>query len=323
MHPRVIASRSLAIGLILALAGCGETGPTGPVVTLAPSAAPSTAAASGTPTGGPTAVPSPEVTPEPTEPTGPSASPGETMLVRAYFVLGSFTGNEGIVPVLRSVPRSPNAEIPAMEGLLAGPIQKELSARPALSTSIPAGTRLNGVTIENGLATVDLSGEFASGGGSASMFSRLAQVVYTLTQFTSVQAVRFELDGVPVTTFSSEGIDLSKPVARGDYTDQLPEIWMDRPAWGAGFGNPGRVAGLTDVFEATFRVSVIDGSSKVLADEQVMASCGTGCWGKFDVTIPYAVAKAGWGTVRVYDLSAKDGTPENVVDYPVWLTPAG
>jgi hypothetical protein len=40
------------------------------------------------------------------------------------------------------------------------------------------------------------------------------------------------------------------------------------------------------------------------------------------VTIEYDVAKAQWGTLRVWDGSAKDGSPENVREYPVWLTPA-
>ena len=54
-----------------------------------------------------------------------------------------------------------------------------------------------------------------------------------------------------------------------------------------------------------------------------MASCGTGCWGTFDVTLPYSNGHTQWGTLRVYDLSAKDGSPENVRDYPVWLIPGG
>ena len=68
-----------------------------------------------------------------------------------------------------------------MEDLLAGP--NPLEARAGVTTVIPAGTRLLGLTISKGVATVDLSSEFESGGGSASMFARLAQVACTLDQF--------------------------------------------------------------------------------------------------------------------------------------------
>ena len=52
-----------------------------------------------------------------------------------------------------------------------------------------------------------------------------------------------------------------------------------------------------------------------------MASCGTGCWGDFRTSLAYNVSRAQWGTLRVYDLSANDGSVENVTEYPVWLTP--
>jgi hypothetical protein len=156
------------------------------------------------------------------------------------------------------------------------------------------------------------------------MSGRLAQVVYTLTQFSRIDRVSFELDGVPVRTFSSEGIVLDGPVTRADYReDWLAPIWVDRPAWGASLGNPGRVTGRANVFEAQFRAAILDGDGDVLVDRPVTASCGTGCWGRFDATLRYDVSDAGWGTLRVWDPSERDGSPESVRDYPVWLTPEG
>jgi hypothetical protein len=155
------------------------------------------------------------------------------------------------------------------------------------------------------------------------MFVRLAQVVYTLTQFPTVDAVRLELGGEPVAVFGSEGIVLDQPLTRADYRDQLAAIFVDRPAWGAALGNPGAVAGLANVFEATFRVQVQDAGGGIVADRQVLASCGTGCWGTFRTPVEYEVDKAQWGTLRVFNLSARDGAPENVTEYPVWLTPGG
>ncbi|OGO52459.1 MAG: hypothetical protein A2V84_04445 [Chloroflexi bacterium RBG_16_70_13] len=311
--------RSLSLMAALAVvAACGTaTGDLGTVAPPPPTSAPSIDAPSpeATPGGTPSTSPDGSVAPS------PSASPAGTTTIRAYFFLGSSTHDAGLVPVLREIPKTQAVGAAAMNALLAGPAEAEMAARPAMYTTVPEDTRFLGLTIEDGIATVDLSREFESGGGTASVIGRLAQVVYTLTQFPTVDAVRFELDGEPVTVFSGEGVILDHPVGRADYTDQLPAIWVDRPAWGAAAGNPVRVTGLSNVFEATFRIAVLDGDGDVLADVMAMATCGTGCWGTFDVTIPYDVPGAQWGILRVYDYSARDGAPENITDYPVWLTP--
>ena len=98
----------------------------------------------------------------------------------------------------------------ALTDLLAGPTEVERS--DGISTAVPAGTRLLGLVVSDGLATVDLSSEFESGGGSLSMMARLGQVDCTLDQFPTVDGVSFELDGEPVDVFSGEGIVLDKPV---------------------------------------------------------------------------------------------------------------
>ena len=242
------------------------------------------------------------------------------MIVRAYFILGGAPGSVGLVPVLREAPKSAAVAVAAMNGLLAGPTADEAGHR-TITSAVPDGTRLLSLSIKNSVATVDLSTEFGSDGGTASMHYRLAQVVYTLTQFGTIKSVVFEIEGQAVTVFGSEGIVLRGPVGRADYYDQLPSIFVDRPAYGAAIGNPGRVAGNANVFEATFRVAVLDAAGKALVDQQVMATCGTGCRGTFDVTMHYAVGNGQWGTLRAYDISAKDGTPEAIRDYPVWLTP--
>jgi len=316
--------RTLSLAAILALVGaCSPaTGDLGSVASPPPTPAASLDLPSPEPTGGGT--PSPGATVEP----GPTASGAETTTIRAYFFLGSFTRPAGLVPVLREIPKTVAVGTAAVNALLEGPSESELAASPALYTTIPSDTTFLDLIVNDGVATVNLSREFAAGGGSASAVGRLAQVVYTLTQFPTVDTVVFELDGESVTVFSGEGIVLDHPVGRADYTDQLPAIWVDRPAWGAAAGNPSRVTGLANVFEATFGIAIDNGPPnnrlpRILADVQAMASCGTGCWGTFDVTIPYSVSAAHWGTLRVYDLSARDGTPENVTDYPVWLTPPG
>jgi germination protein M len=318
-------STTLVAGLLVtALAACnGSTGGLGSVPTPVPTAIPSVEPTSPdlTPAASLPAVPSDE----PSGPPDASARPGTptsaTMIVRAYLLLGGEPGRAGVVPVLRIVPKSAAVATAAMNALLAGPDSSAARER-TITTAIPAGSRLLGISIKNDVATVNLSTEFDSGSGTASMQYRLAQVVYTLTQFSTVHSVVFQIEGQTVTVFGSEGIVLDSPVGRADYDAQLPAMFVDRPAYGAALPNPGRVTGNADVFEATFRIAILDASGTSIVDQQVMATCGTGCRGTFDVSLAYTVAKGQWGTLRVYNPSAKDGTPEDTRDYPVWLTPA-
>jgi len=314
----------------LALAGSACTpsaGPLGTPSTPAPSTdasveVPTNDATPGTPAPTATAVPA-TATATATATRTPTPTTTETLIVRNYFFMGSFTGSGGLVPVLREVPKTQAVGGAALRALLAGLADKELAASPAMYTDIPASTRLLGLTIAGGVATVDLSSEFALDSASLADRGRLAQVVYTLTQFSTVDGVSFELDGAPIASFSAAGISLAKPVTRADFRATLPNIFVDRPAWGAAAGNPVTVSGVANVFEATFRVQLRDANGSLLVDRQVMASCGTGCWGDFSVSIPYTVIKAQWGKVRVFDLSAKDGSPQDSTQHPVWLVPAG
>jgi hypothetical protein len=244
------------------------------------------------------------------------------MIVRAYFYLGGEPGSAGLLAVLREVPQTKAVATAAMHALIAGPTSTQSGDRQ-ITTAVPTGTQLLDIAIDGSVATVDLSSEFESGGGSASVLTRLGQVVYTLTQFPSIDSVKFEIEGKPVTAFGGEGVVLDGPVDRQDYLSLLPAIWVDRPAWDAAIGNPAKITGSSDVFEATFRIAILDGSGKVLADEQSMATCGSGCRGTFSETISYTVSKSQYGTLRVYEPSAKDGSPVNVREYRVWLTKAG
>lgn len=159
-------------------------------------------------------------TPTTADGSAPAAAPNapSTMTVRLAWV----ENGEAALGVERSVAYSPAVATAAMNALLAGPTLQEQTTWPAISTAIPAGTKLLGLTIENGIAKVDLSKEFESGGGTFSVTARLAQVVYTLAQFPSVTGVDFYIEGVRVEMFSSEGLILEGPQTIEDYQDLLP-----------------------------------------------------------------------------------------------------
>jgi spore germination protein GerM len=231
-----------------------------------------------------------------------------------------FPRDNGLVEVRRTHQPTQLVATAAINALLAGPTPEERVR--GLGTAVPPGTKLLGIAIHDGVATIDLTSEYQSGAGSRSMQMRLAQVVYTLTQFPTVQQVRFRLDGSPVNVFSSEGITLNHPVGRTDYADLLPAIVVGKPTSGDQVTSPMTVSGTADVFEANVTVEVLDAADKTVGHEFTTASCGTGCRGSFSVDVPFKVARKQQGTIVVHDDDAADtGTPPHSVRIPVTLAP--
>lgn len=250
--------------------------------------------------------------------------PPETMGVKVYFMLegGGTDYRPGpfLVPVYREIPRTQAVATAAVRELIEGPTADEMASVPALHSAVPADTMLLGISIENGLATVDLSREFEAGGGTFSMAARLAQMVFTVTQFPTVQEVEFHLDGEPVTIFSSEGIVMDHPVGRDDYRDLTPLVFVDSPAYGAPATCPLRVSGVAAVFEAVLNWTLADWDGRVVAEGNAMTDNGTG-WGNFEFTIPCDVDEKEFASLIVFDYSAQDGSVENIREHPIWLMP--
>jgi peptidoglycan hydrolase-like protein with peptidoglycan-binding domain len=106
---------------------------------------------------------------------------------RVFFVRGE---------QLASVPRPATAADDAVRRLLAGPTRAEVAR--GFRTYVPSGTRLLGLTVEDGLATVDLSERFAAGSDAPSLLARLSQLVRTLTGLEGTTRVQLLLNGQTV-----------------------------------------------------------------------------------------------------------------------------
>lgn len=252
------------------------------------------------------------VTPTTTAATTTRPAPAGTSHVLVYLLRDEKIGAAG-----RSVPLTPGIGAAAMRALLAGPTAEDRAA--GLSSAIPSGTTLRGLDIAGGVATVDLSSQFASGGGSLSMQARVAQVVHTLTQFPTVDAVRFELDGRPVTALGGEGVDVSKPLTRKDVEALAPAVLVEAPTPGAEVASPLHATGTANTFEATFMAEIRDADGKVIAKRFVTATSGSGERGTFDFTLPFRVEEEQGGTLVVYEISAEDGSRIHEVRIPVRL----
>ncbi len=108
-------------------------------------------------------------------------------------------------------------EVPLVPGLARATVQ-ELIKGPegkGLSGTIPEGTKLLDINIENGLCTVDLSKEFRDNhwGGSSGEILTVYSLVNTLTQFPTVEKVEILVEGQKIDTLAGH-MDLSAPVSR-------------------------------------------------------------------------------------------------------------
>lgn len=246
--------------------------------------------------------------PEPTRPSGPGVP------VRIYLVRGEKIGVAG-----RTVPADVTAVArTAMTDLLRAPSAKDEAY--SLTTAIPSGTKLLGLTIKNGIATVDLSGTFESGGGSLSMQLRVAQVVYTLTQFATVRRVAFHIDGRPVDAIGGEGIVVSPPVGRSQFEAVTPSVLVEVPVPGQNVSRPMRIAGTANVFEAQFNARLLSARGAAISPEiPVHATSGSGTRGTFSTLLSYSAKAHGPARLQVFDRSEKDGSVEDLVVIPVSL----
>lgn len=148
-----------------------------------------------------------------------------------------------------------------------------------------------GVTITNGTASVALD---------KATQDQAAEIVYTLTQFSTVKSV--DVGG-------------RMGLTRDDFASYVPPIFVESPAAGAEVPGTFHVSGTASVFEATLVVQLVrDG--KVILKQSVTASEGAPGRGTFDTTVH---ATPGAVTVAAFSPSAADGTPQHEVDVPVTI----
>lgn len=240
--------------------------------------------------------------------TSTSVPAGDAVAVRVYFARGEFVATAGRAATAPAVARG------ALTELLAGP--DDFEAGIGMTTEIPEGTELLGVDITDGAATVDLSADFQSGGGSLSMQLRVAEVVFTATQFSSVETVSIELDGEAVAAIGGEGVDATD-LTRADFENVTPFVLVESPVPGETVSNPFEVTGISNTFEANVRYRLVGADGTVLDDSFTTATAGTGTWGDFAFDVAFDAV--GEGTLEVFEESAEDGSVINLYEVPLRL----
>jgi peptidoglycan hydrolase-like protein with peptidoglycan-binding domain len=125
---------------------------------------------------------------------------------------------------LAAVPRGGATAEDAVRKLVAGPTPAERTR--GFRTYIPAGTRLNALSVADGVATVDLSARFTSGHDPDSLEARLAQVVRTVSAASGVAQVQLLIDGAKVSGVFPR-IPTDRPVTYAQL--QKPDVPVPKP----------------------------------------------------------------------------------------------
>jgi len=308
LPPVVLASAGLlTAGLVSAGCGAAPAGSLGPV----PSGG-STSSSSASPTVSSAPSAAQSAGRQPTRaPASPAPTPTRQISLQAWFTRGG-----KLFLTERTVPATTGVARAAIGSVLAGPSAAEYAA--GLRSQIPAGTALLGVRVSGGIATVDLGSSFVSATSPATMPLRIAQLVYTVTQFPTVNGVRFAINGQGVTVLG--GVPVQSPQTRAMQSSYLPAIIVQSPVIGEQVGNPVTVSGTADVFEATVSIRVLDSAGHEIARTFTTATCGTGCRGDYSVRIAYSVPRTQRGVIEVFESSAENGQAIKVQRIPVTLT---
>ena len=218
--------------------------------------------------------------------------PAEASGGRVYLLLDG-----KVWPAFRDAPLTGDAADEIVEELLLGPSDEELER--GMTTALPDDLEITGIVVEDGVANVPLDTNLTP--------EALAQLVYTLTGLPTVRSVDLDRPTQLVT-----GLD------RSDFEEETPAILVESPLADEEVSSPLRVTGTANTFEANFQYELTDNDGRILAEDFVTATSGTGTRGAFEFTVPFDFA--GEGMLVVFESSAKDGSRINVAEIPLRMT---
>jgi hypothetical protein len=233
--------------------------------------------------------------------------------VRIYYLV-AFENKILLAPERHRIAKTAAPARAALEELVHGKAQD-----PQHTTPFPTASKINSVSIDQGLATVDWSAEVleASAGPETESLG-LQSAVYTLTEFTTIKKVRFTVEGKdrgPASNgrmiedwWGHVGL-AGQPWVRDAAVDVLEPVTIFSPLDGAASSGTLKISGEATVFEATVTIVLRDGADKVVKKTFATATAGAPARGTFSKTITFAPPPTPqtW-TLQVFEESAKDGS---------------
>lgn len=156
---------------------------------------------------------------EPQKVTAPKTAPkppAKTELQLCFTVIDA-DGTVVRKMIKRSVAKNDSPLTTAINLLLAGPDYSNAAERN-LTSFIPKGTKLLGASVSNGVAYLNFSDNFEfNQEGTVGQINQLMQVVYTATNFSTVNSVQFLINGQQKKFLGEEGIRIDAPLTKSSF----------------------------------------------------------------------------------------------------------
>lgn len=141
---------------------------------------------------------------------------GGDATARLFFVRVSDEGKISLKGVLRSVPAGESPLTTSIRSLILGPRPGEIS-NDVLSL-IPEGSVLVGARIDGGIAFLDFNEQFRFNTlGIEGYKAQVEQIVYTATEFGTVDKVQILVEGQRIDYLGGEGFWVGGPLGREDF----------------------------------------------------------------------------------------------------------
>ena len=105
--------------------------------------------------------------------------------------------------------------------------------------------------------------------------------------------------------------------------DGRPVIVVRTPVEGDDVVSGVQVSGTAIAAEGTVTVAILDDDGAPLASATTDVSCGSGCRGRYAVSLAFFVEDRRPGAIAVYETSPESGAAINLVQVPVALVPPG
>lgn len=203
-----------------------------------------------------------------------------------YYV--KFTRDESyLVREVHNIPYTEDEPLAAVQSLITNQPNT-----PGATRVLPPDTRVLGVEIRNGAATVDFTREILQANvGSAGEAMGIMSIVNTLTEFPGIEKVSFTIEGkIDDRTMDWWGhVGLyDQPFQRDVSMVYEPAIWISQPEPNQSVGAPMRVWGSALVNGDKIMIKLVDESGQVLANETAMVH--PGIRSDFEVSLKYEAA---------------------------------